>query len=171
MKLFDVIKQSIRLVITHQGWVMDANALKFKVLLPVQHVQFTKSLMTEEGERHFQCFASDQDIEIGPDGSAEVSIFMLDTKTLLVQGKVVETNEKFKFTFYKEVPFSSGSQVEEDSKNYRWLIQKAANYHAFSFDAVGGCIEVWDESSSQELDQDITNMRKKETPDDQASDN
>jgi len=51
-------------------------------------------------------------------------------------------------------------QLQSDSDNYRFLINRAETYGSFSFNQVGGCIEVWDGSTAKELDADITQMRK-----------
>jgi hypothetical protein len=105
MKLFDTIKQSNRLLIADHQWVLDIPVAVYKASLNNPHIQFTKILRTAEDEQHFQCFVSDQDIEIKVDGSTDVAVFVVDTKTLLTQGKSAESKETFKFTFYREVPF------------------------------------------------------------------
>lgn len=160
MKLFDVVRQSHRFQISDQHWVMDVLAAQYKASLSGPHIQFAKIFITAEGEQHFQCFVSDQDIEIKADGSADVIVSVIDLKEVL---KLRFTDKEpvsatFKFTFYKEVPFTT----EIDAKNYRWLIEKATQTGAFRFNSVNGSIEVCDDSTATELDQDITQMRKLE---------
>lgn len=50
-------------------------------------------------------------------------------------------------------------QLQLDSVNYRFLLEKATS-GCFSFDQVSGCVEIWDDSTAEELHDDITRMRK-----------
>lgn len=144
---------------------MDTSTARFTAQLSSPHIRLTKVLSIDNREHYLQLFISDQDIEIDNNGAAEVIAFVVDTNSisLLPTQKEVNTEETFRFIFYKEVLLTEQEEtVRNDSKNYRWLIDKATQTGAFRFNSVNGSIEVCDDSTATELDEDITQMRELE---------
>lgn len=162
MKLFDAIRKSNRIIISDEQWTMDTSTARFTAQLSSPHIRLTKVLSIDNREHYLQLFISDQDIEIDNNGSAQVTVFVVEANSisLLPVHKEVNTEETFKFIFYKEVLLTD--EQCNDSKNYRWLIEKATQTGAFRFNSVNGSIEVCDDSTATELDQDITQMRELE---------
>lgn len=64
--------------------------------------------------------------------------------------------------FESDIQLNNTNHSNDDSRNYRWLLQRVTKTGSVNFDNVGGCIEVYDDSTESELDQAITKMRKLE---------
>jgi len=64
--------------------------------------------------------------------------------------------------YESDIQLNNINHSNDDSKNYRWLLEKVTKKGSLNFDDVGGCIEVYDDSTEAELDQAITKMRESE---------